>query len=138
MAKFRKNKFFKKRYSQNNPKQTKKFEPETSETITVKKSDSVYEPTTTKSWIKSGTKYIYIIAAAALLSGIFTPLTIGVEIQLVITGMCSIFLGLGGSVVIILGIKNQKFTTIMVCGGLGMMIVSLILIYEVAERSLFG
>ena len=91
-----------------------------------------------KTIILSGSKYIYIIAAAALLSGIFTPLTIGVEIQLVITGMCSIFLGLGGSVVIILGIKNQKFTTIMVCGGLGMMIISLILIYEVAERSLFG
>jgi len=91
-----------------------------------------------KTIILSGSKYIYIIAAAALLSGIFTPLTIGVEIQLVITGMCSIFLGLGGGVVIILGLKNQKFTTIMVCGGLGMMIVSLILIYEVAERSLFG
>ena len=95
-------------------------------------------PMDIKSIILSGSKYIYIIAAAALLSGIFTPLTIGVEIQLVITGMCSIFLGLGGGVVIILGLKNQKFTTIMVCGGLGMMIVSLILIYEVAERSLFG
>jgi|TARA_B110000116_G_scaffold225608_1_gene205659 hypothetical protein len=91
-----------------------------------------------KSILLSGSKYIYIIVAAALLSGIFTPLTIDAEIELVITGMASIFLGLGGAIVIFLGLKNQKFTTIMICGGLGLMIVSLILIYEIAERSLFG
>jgi hypothetical protein len=91
-----------------------------------------------KSILLSGSKYVYIIAAAALLSGIFTPLTLGVEIEGVLFGMFSLFLGLGGGIVIFLGIKNQKFTTIMICGGLGMMIVSLILIYEIAERSLFG
>tara|TARA_Y100001938_G_C8056496_1_gene414669 strand:- start:135 stop:521 length:387 start_codon:yes stop_codon:yes gene_type:complete len=83
-----------------------------------------------KSLILSGTKYVYIVGAVALLSGIFTPLTIGVEIENVIFGMLSIFLGLGGGIVIFLGIKSQKFTTIMVCGGLGMMIISLLLIYE--------
>ena len=96
------------------------------------------DPMNIKSILLSGSKYIYIIAAAALLSGIFTPLTIDAEIELVITGMASIFLGLGGAIVIFLGLKNQKFTTIMICGGLGLMIVSLILIYEIAERSLFG
>ena len=83
-----------------------------------------------KSLVLSGTKYAYIIGAVALLSGIFTPLTMGVEIEDVIFGMLSIFLGLGGGIVIFLGIKYQKFTTIMVCGGLGMMIGSLLLIYE--------
>ena len=83
-----------------------------------------------KSILLSGTKYAYIIGAVALLSGIFTPLTMGVEIENVIFGMLSIFLGLGGGIVIFLGIKYQKFTTIMVCGGLGMMIGSLLLIYE--------
>ena len=83
-----------------------------------------------KSLVLSGTKYAYIIGAVALLSGIFTPLTMGVEIEDVIFGMLSIFLGLGGGIVIFLGIKLQKFTTIMVCGGLGMMIGSLLLIYE--------
>ena len=83
-----------------------------------------------KSLLLSGTKYAYIIGAVALLSGIFTPLTIGVEIEDVIFGMLSIFLGLGGGIVIFLGIKYQKFTTIMVCGGLGMMIGSVLLIYE--------
>ena len=83
-----------------------------------------------KTILLSGTKYAYIIAAVALLSGIFTPLTLGVEIEDVIFGMLSIFLGLGGGIVIFLGIKYQKFTTIMVCGGLGMMIGSVLLIYE--------
>jgi hypothetical protein len=44
--------------------------------------------------------------------------------------MLSIFLGLAGGVVIFLGIKKQKFTTVMVCAGLGMMVGSLLLIYE--------
>ena len=83
-----------------------------------------------KSLVLSGTKYAYIIGAVALLSGVFTPLTLGVELEDVIFGMLSIFLGLGGGIVIFLGIKRQKFTTIMVCGGLGMMIGSLLLIYE--------
>jgi len=87
-------------------------------------------PLDLKSLILSGTKYVYIIAAVALLSGIFTPLTLGIEIENVIFGMLSIFLGFGGGIVIFLGIKRQKFTTIMVCGGLGMMFGSLLLIYE--------
>ena len=89
-----------------------------------------------KSLVLAGTKYAYIIAAVALLSGIFTPLTLGVEIEDVIFGMLSIFLGLGGGIVIFLGLKYQKFTTIMVCGGLGMMFISLILIYELINKSL--
>ena len=87
-----------------------------------------------KSLVLSGTKYVYIIGAVALLSGIFTPLTLGVELEDVIFGMLSIFLGLGGGIVIFLGIKYQKFTTIMVCGGLGMMIGSVLLIYESTNR----
>ena len=83
-----------------------------------------------KSLLLSGTKYVYIVGAVALLSGIFTPLTIGAEIENVIFGMLSIFLGLAGGIVIFLGIKNQKFTTVMVGAGLGMMIGSLLLIYE--------
>ena len=91
-----------------------------------------------KSLVLSGTKYVYIIAAVALLSGIFTPLTLGIEIENVIFGMLSIFLGLAGGIVIFLGIKYQKFTTIMVCGGLGMMFGSLLLIYESTNNPLFN
>ena len=91
-----------------------------------------------KSLLLSGTKYAYIIGAVALLSGIFTPLTLGIEIENVIFGMLSIFLGLGGGIVIFLGIKYQKFTIMMVCGGLGMMFGSLILIYEFTNYPLLS
>ena len=93
--------------------------------------------TNIKSTLLSGTKYAYIIVAVALLSGIFTPLTIGEEFEIVASGMLSVFLGLGGGILIFLATKNQKFRSIMVCGGLGMMIASLILIHEVADRPLF-
>ena len=91
-----------------------------------------------KSLLLSGTKYAYIIGAVALLSGIFTPLTIGEEVDAVILGMLSIFLGLVGGIIIFLGIKSQKFTTIMVCGGLAMMVGSLILIYESTNHPLIN
>ena len=94
-------------------------------------------PLDLKSLLLSGTKYAYIIGAVALLSGIFTPLTLGVEIEDVIFGMLSIFLGLAGGVVIFLGIKSQKLTTIMVSAGLGMMFGSLVLIFELSNKSLF-
>ena len=95
-------------------------------------------PLDPKTILLSGTKYVYIIVAVALLSGIFTPLTLGIEIENVLFGMLSIFLGLAGGVIIFLGMKLQKFTTIMICGGLGMMFSSLILIYEVIDKPLFG
>ena len=91
-----------------------------------------------KTLLLSGTKYAYIIAAVALLSGIFTPLTLGVEIEDVLFGMLIIFFGLGGGIMIFLGIKYQKLTTLMVCGGLGIMIASLFLIYELLDKSLLG
>ena len=133
MAKFRKNKFFKKQHSQNNPEQTKKFEPETLETITVKKSDSVYQPTRTKSWIKSGAKYVYIIAAAALLSGIFTPFTIDVEPQTVIFAMLILIIGVGGGVLIFKGVTAEKTSTILVCVGLSFITISLVLIFQIVS-----
>ena len=64
-----------------------------------------------KSLLLSGTKYAYIIAAVALLSGIFTPLTIGEEVDSVIFAMLVVLLGLAGGIVIFLGIKKQKLTT---------------------------
>ena len=95
-------------------------------------------PLDLKSILLSGTKYAYIIGAVALLSGIFTPLTLGVEIEAVIFGMLSIFLGLAGGIVIFLGIKYKKSTIMMVCGGLGMMFASLILIYQSTNNPLIN
>ncbi|MDC0856598.1 hypothetical protein OAP96_02120 [Candidatus Nitrosopelagicus sp.] len=95
-------------------------------------------PLDLKSILLSGTKYAYIIGAVALLSGIFTPLTLGVEIEVVIFGMLSIFLGLAGGIVIFLGIKYKKSTMMMVCGGLGMIFASLILIYQSTNNPLIN
>jgi|TARA_B100001142_G_C13751213_1_gene429490 uncharacterized ion transporter superfamily protein YfcC len=95
------------------------------------------EKTSSNSYITSGMKYVYVIAITALLCGIFTPLTSGVDAESVIFGMLTIFLGLGGGIMIFLGIKNQKFTTPLICGGLGMVVISLIIIFELADRSLF-
>ena len=106
----------------------------------VQKDEEIPSKETTtniKSILLSGTKYVYIIAAVALLSGIFTPLTIGEEFETVAFGMLSVFLGLGGGILIFLATKNQKFRSIMVCGGLGMMIASLVLIHELADRPFF-
>ncbi len=105
---------------------------------TTKEILSEESPRDFKSILLSGTKYAYIIAAVALLSGIFTPLTLGVELERVIVGMLSIFLGLAGGIIIFLGIKTQKYTAIMVCGGLAIMIVSLILIYQSTNRPLIN
>jgi len=91
-----------------------------------------------KSIILSGTKYIYIIAVAALLSGIFTPLTIGTDFSDVIMGMWSLFVGVGGGILIFLGIQNEKFRSIMISGGLAMIIASFIIIHELAGRSLLN
>ena len=107
------------------------------ESVTEQEISVQKEPKDIKLIIVSGTKYIYIIVAAALLSGIFTPLTIGEDWDQIIFGMLSIFLGLGGGIVIYLGVKSQKLTILMVSGGLAMMFASLVLIYEFAFDSLF-
>ena len=105
--------------------------------LVEEENSSTKTPMDMKSILLSGSKYVYIVATAALVSGIFTPLTLGVEIELVISGILSLLLGLSGGIVIFLGIKNQKFTTIMICGGLGAMFASLILILELAGRPIF-
>ena len=114
------------------PEKEIEYETQTNKTLSEK------SPRDIKSILLSGTKYAYIIGAVALLSGIFTPLTLGVEIEAVIFGMLSIFLGLAGGIVIFLGIKYKKSTIMMVCGGLGMMFASLILIYQSTNNPLIN
>tara|TARA_B100000029_G_C16776912_1_gene667771 strand:- start:49 stop:435 length:387 start_codon:yes stop_codon:yes gene_type:complete len=87
--------------------------------------------------ILSGTKYAYIIVASALFCGIFTPLTLGIEVENVIFGILTIFLGLGGGIIIFLSRTAEKHTSLMICGGLGMLVISMILIFELSKRSLF-
>ena len=89
-----------------------------------------------KSFLRLGIKYVYIIVFGALLSGIFTTLTLGIKFNEVIFGMLSIFLGLGGGVLILIGLEKNKLTILFVVAGLGMIFASLILIHQIAERSI--
>ena len=122
------------RRSSNNPKP----DPidDLSEQSTVDEIVPEETPRDLKSYINSISKYIYIIAAAALLSGVFTPLTINAEITTVVYGVLTILLGLGGGILIYLGTKNKRFSSIMVIAGSAIMIVSVIIIYELAGRSI--
>ena len=90
-----------------------------------------------KSIFLSGSKYVYIIATAALLSGVFTPITLGMDLELVIFGILTILLGLGGGVLILLGLKKPKHSTLIICAGIGLIFTSMIIMYELANFSLF-
>ena len=113
-------------------------------TITEERKESIEEEpkdTTTKespikSWVTSGTKYAYVIVAASLMAGIFTPWTIGVESGLVLQGILILLLGLAGGVLIFKAIKRQNPSKIMSFVGLGLMITSLILVYQISGRPL--
>jgi len=124
----------KRRRSSNNPKSDSI--DDSPEQSTVDKIFPEETPRDLKSYINSISKYIYIIAAAALLSGVFTPLTINAEITTVVYGVLTILLGLGGGILIYLGTKNKRFSSIMVIAGSAIMIVSVIIIYELADRSI--
>jgi len=98
----------------------------------------VLEPSKVKSWITSGTKYVYIIAITALLCGIFTPYTLGFALEQVILGMLLLFLIVGSGVLIYIGTKREQSSSKLILAGLGLIIISFVLIYEIAERPLFG
>ena len=70
------------------------------------------------------------------MAGIFTPWTIGVESGLVLQGILILLLGLAGGVLIFKAIKRQNPSKIMSFVGLGLMITSLILVYQISGRPL--
>ncbi len=104
----------------------------------VEKQTSSLKNSKIKSLSVSSIKYVYIVVIAALLAGIFTPITAGVETESVFFGTLSIMLGLGGGLLIYRGITNHERTAIMVCGGLGFIFISLIIIYELSNDSILG
>tara|TARA_B110000014_G_C19694187_1_gene363654 strand:+ start:57 stop:476 length:420 start_codon:yes stop_codon:yes gene_type:complete len=109
---------------------TEKLEEYSTEKLesVITKDPSIRKETAGKSWITSGTKYAYIIAIAALMSGVFTPFTLGIEHSIVLSGILILLVGLSGGVLIFKGIKRDNPSKILILGGLGLMIISLILI----------
>jgi hypothetical protein len=137
LTKYKRKKVFNRTDFEKETEDTKNPEIEKSETVLDKESNSTHQKLPTKPRITSGIKYAYITGIAALLSGVFTPFTLGYELETIVFGILVLFAGLLGGILIFKGIGHKK-SYILTLGGMGLMILSLILIYELAERSLFG
>ena len=137
MTKYKRKKIFNRTNFEKEIEETKTPEIEKSETVLDKESSSTHQKLPMKPRITSGIKYAYITGIAALLSGIFTPFTLGYELETIVFGILVLFAGLLGGILIFKGVGHKK-SYILTLGGTGLMIFSLILIYELAERSLFG
>ncbi len=133
MARFRKNKFFKKKNSQTQPEIFKNTEKPELETALVEERTSISNTPPEKSWIKSGIKYVYIIAIAALACGIFTPFTTGAELETVIFGILILLIGLGGGILIFIGNQRESHSKIFVLIGLTFITISLFLMFVIAK-----
>ena len=148
MARFRKRKFFRKPDSSTDitknleKEETRSEITEDGESFTSKKTKTViteetnsrHNTSSLKSWTKSGTKYIYIIVAATLTSGIFTPLVYGgLDLEIVIVGTLGLFIGVTGGGLIFKGINRQNSSSVLILIGLGLIIVSLIVVFQVAS-----
>ena len=125
MTRFRK--YWKKQDLNTKTEEIEEYSTEKLESV-ITKDPSIRKETAGKSWITSGTKYAYIIAIAALMSGVFTPFTLGIEHSIVLSGILILLVGLSGGVLIFKGIKRDNPSKILILGGLGLMIISLILI----------
>jgi|TARA_B110001454_G_C12714144_1_gene431931 hypothetical protein len=137
LTKYKRKKIFNITNFEKEIEETKNPEIEKSEIILDKESNSTHQKLPMKPRITSGIKYAYITGIAALLSGIFTPFTLGYELETIVFGILVLFAGLLGGILIFKGIRHKK-SYILTLGGMGLMIFSLILMHELAERSLFS
>ena len=107
------------------------FSSKKTKTVITEEANSKHDTSSLKSWSKSGTKYIYIIVAAALASGIFTPLVSdGINSEVVIVGILGLFIGVAGGVLIFKGINRQNTSPVLILIGLGLIIISLIVVLQ--------
>ena len=88
-----------------------------------------------QSKIISGIKYAYLLAFFALLAGIFHPFIRDLPKEDLIYGILILFVGLGGGILVYKGITSQR-QLILTLSGLALMIISLFLIYQIADRPL--
>ena len=84
----------------------------------------------------SGIKYVYLLLFFALLAGIFQPFVSEQSILGVIKGMSVLFLGLAGTLLVYKATTSSQRQGIFLISGFGLIIVSLILIYEIAGKPL--
>jgi len=85
--------------------------------------------------IISGIKYIYLLGFFALLSGLFYPIITESSMENVVYGILILFLGLAGGILVYKGITSSKLIITLI--GLGITIISLFLVYQIAQYPLF-
>ena len=90
---------------------------------------------TNRSKIFSGIKYAYLLGFFALLAGIFHPFIRDLPKEDLISGILILFVGLVGGILVYKGITSQR-QLILTLSGLALMIISLFLIYQIADRPL--
>ena len=86
--------------------------------------------------IISGIKYAYLLAFFALVASVFHPIITGAPIDGLIKGIVILIVGLGGGILVYKGITSQK-RLILTPLGLALMIISLVLVYQIATTPLF-
>ena len=83
-------------------------------------------------------RYAYLLAIFALLAGVFFPLiTPGVSFDLVIQGIATLFLGLVGAILLFKAATSDKRRGIFIAVGFALITISLALIFQIQEQSIF-
>ena len=90
---------------------------------------------TNRSKIVSGIKYAYLLGFFALLAGTFHPFITDTSKENLVYGIIILFIGIAGAILVYKGIRSQK-QLILTTSGLALMIISLFLIYQIADRPL--
>jgi len=79
-------------------------------------------------------RYAYLLAFFALLAGIFFPLiTYRAPFDFVILGTATLFLGLGGAILLFKGVTSDKRREIFIAIGFALIAISLALIFMLQE-----
>ena len=89
----------------------------------------------TSSKILTGSKYIYLVAFFALLSGLFYPLIKNTSFDGVIIGVLILFVGLGGGVLLYRAATSENRRGIFLGGGFVLMTISLYYIFQLTGKA---
>ena len=109
----------------------------------IQHSQEIEKPESTKTFkpniiLAQIPRYAYLLAIFALLAGVFFPLiTPGVSFDLVIQGIATLFLGLVGAILLFKATTSDKRRGIFIAVGFALITISLVLIYQIQEQSIF-
>ena len=88
----------------------------------------------TFSKVRTGFKYIYLVAFFALLAGFFHPLITDTPFDGVIYGVVVLFVGLAGGVLLYKSATSEKRQVIYLVGGFALIAISLTIIFQITGR----